>query len=142
MRLSTEIANQVTRLGGLSTDGQLESVQWPTGTFNWSPARIRSQFPDLADVDEYAMEDYIRPVRDLEFVTSDSGFWPGWEKDFQGTDSSRFHPFSSDEAFFYFIDSSCSSDNPDIYYVDHESTNEEPYHPESYTLETFLRVLE
>ncbi len=142
MRLSTEIVEQLARLGGSAPGEDLASTQWPSGTFNWSLERIRSQFPHLADVDEYSIEDHIHPVRDLTFVSSESGFWPGWAEDFEGTDTARFHPFSSDEAYFYFIDLGRPSENPDVYYVDHETTDEEPYHPAPYSLDTFLRVLE
>jgi hypothetical protein len=141
MKLSTEIIQQLARLGGVALGGDLASIQWPSGTFSWSLERIRSQFPYLAGIDEYEIEDHIHPVRDLTFVSSDAGFWPGWIDDFQGTDPARFHPFSSDEAYFYFIGVSCPSANPDVYYVDHETTDEEPYHPQSYNLDTFLRVL-
>lgn len=142
MKLSTEIIQQLTRLGGSASDGDLASVQWPTGTFSWSLERIRSQFPEFADMDDYGIEDSIHPVRELSFVAPESGFWPGWTDDFQGTDPARFHAFASDEAYFYFIDLSHAADNPNIYYVDHETTDETPFHPDDYSLETFLRVLE
>ena len=142
MKLSAEILEQLARLGGSAPDGDLESIQWPAGHFNWSLERIRTEFPDLAELDDYALEDHFHPVREMEFVAADAGFWPGWANDFQGTDPARFRPLAADEAYFYLVDLDGPEGNPDVYYVDHETTDEEPYHPESYSLDTFLRVLE
>ncbi len=142
MKLSPEIIRQLVRLGGSAADGDLASVQWPAGTFNWSLERVRSEFPDLADMDDDLIEDFIHPVREMTFVSSEPGFWPDWTDDFEGTDPARFHPFAADEAYFYFIDLSGPVDNPDVYYVDHETTDETPFHPDDYSLDTFLRVLE
>ncbi|MGY8770076.1 MAG: hypothetical protein ACKVH8_16790 [Pirellulales bacterium] len=141
MNLSTEIIQQIKRLGGSASEQELKFIHWPIGNFNWSLARIRSQFPHLASMGEYEIEDHIHPVRELTFVTSNSGFWNGWIEDFKGTNPARFYPFSSDEAYFYFIDLTGPSNNPNVFYVDHETTDEDPYHPDSYTLEVFLKVL-
>jgi hypothetical protein len=135
--------DQIIRLGGTVVEPDISTVKWPTGEFNSPKTRIRSEFPELAHMDEYEIDDHIHPLRCLTFLSNPTlGFWDGWTEAFSGTDPSRFAPFSSDEAYFYFVDTDTDSDNPDIYYVDHETTDETPYHFPSFDLQTFLRILE
>ena len=141
MKIPNNIINEIVRLGGTSTSNALSDIKWPEGTFSWSIERIHEVYTELANENEYTLEDIFHPIRELEFVDPNVGFWPGWQEMFSGTDNKRFIPFSADEAYFYFIDSESIESNPNIYYVDHETTDEEPYHKSNFTLEVFLTIL-
>ena len=142
MTLCGDVVHEIRRLGGSLDEPELRYIVWPTGRFSWSLARAQAEFPHYDINDESEMEVYFHPVRALEFIQEDSGFWVNWEHDFEETDTVRFAPLAKDEAFYYLLDRSSAKENPDVYCVSHDAVSDAPYHPKEYKLKTFLRILE
>ena len=143
MDLDPTIRAEIERLGGVAPSDGWETAVWPQGRFNASGDRIRTLFPEYRDLGDEAVFDPFHPVRELSFVGDvRSGFWDSWEQDFSGVDPSIHIPFSSDEAYLFFIHSPDGSAQPMVSKVDHETTNESPYCPPNLSLATFLRILE
>lgn len=143
MKLQQDLVEQLIRLGGVPPSGAWEDTVWPKGKYNASGERIRSQYPEYRDLDEYAIYDPFHPVRELTFVESVSkGFWDNWDEGFTSVDPAIDLPFAADEAYFFFIYQKNQDGQYMVSMVDHETVDEEPYRKEGLSLAVFLSILE
>ena len=158
MSLSKTIVENLNRIGAMLPDVEsntaihalIHEVIWPDIVFEGSTERMRRLLveqgrSDAEDWSDDAVRDEFPSLYEFMFLQPDSrgSFWDGWESDFPQVDSSVLSPIASYEYYFYFI-----GDNPDddsdplVYSVDHEETDQEPYHKQGLTVSCLLSVLE
>ncbi len=120
-------------------------VAWPDVAFVGSTERMRAYLAERGDGEdwsEYELQDEMPSLSDFRFV-KDGTFWDGWEDEFASVDASKFLPFAADEAYFYFLTDNANDDSdPNVYSVDHEETDAEPYDEDGLTVSRLLSIIE